>query len=68
MKNIVALAAALGFTMTSAMAGGFVAPVVEVQHPIIVEERAASSNAGLVVPTLLLLGVIAAVVSDSEGS
>ncbi|MFN3278048.1 MAG: hypothetical protein ACK41Y_06585 [Paracoccus hibiscisoli] len=67
MTKFATFAAALGLTATSALAGGYVAPIVEVE-PVIVEERAASTNAGLVVPALLLLGVIAAVASDSDDS
>ena len=67
MTKFVTFAAALGLTATSALAGGYVAPVVEVE-PVVVEEQAASSNAGLVIPALLLLGVIAAVASDSDDS
>lgn len=67
MTKFATFAAALGLTATSALAGGFVEPVVEVER-VIVEERAASSNAGLVVPALLLLGVIAAVASDDDDS
>ncbi|WP_415393753.1 hypothetical protein [Paracoccus sp. SJTW-4] len=58
-------ALALGFSASSALAGGYVAPVVEVE-PVIVDTRPASTNAGLVIPALLLLGVIAAVASDDD--
>lgn len=67
MTKFATLAAALTLSATSAFAGGFVAPVVEVE-PVIVEESAATTNAGLVVPALLLLAVIAAVASDSDDS
>lgn len=67
MTKFATFAAALGLTATSALAGGYVAPVVDVE-PVVVEEQAASSNAGLVVPALLLLGVIAAVASDDDDS
>lgn len=60
-----ALALALGFSASSALAGGYVAPVVEVE-PVVVDTRPASTNAGLVIPALLLLGVIAAVASDDD--
>ena len=59
-----AAAIALGFT-ASAQAGGYVAPVVDVE-PVVVDTKPASTNAGLVVPALLLLGVIAAVASDDD--
>ena len=56
MTKIATFALALGLTASSALAGGYVAPVVEVE-PVVVDEKPASSNAGLVVPALLLLGV-----------
>ncbi|MGP9805211.1 hypothetical protein ACTZWU_10155 [Paracoccus sp. NSM] len=67
MTKFATIAAALTLSATSAVAGGFVAPVVEVE-PVIVEESAATTNAGLVVPALLLLAVVAAVASDSDDS
>ena len=57
MTKFATFAAALGLTATSALAGGYVAPVVDVE-PVVVEERPASTNAGLVVPALLLLGFV----------
>ena len=65
MTKFATFAVALGLTATSALAGGYVAPVVEVE-PVVVDERPASSNAGLIVPALLLLGVVAAVASDNN--
>ena len=65
MTKIATFALALGLTASSALAGGYVAPVVEVE-PVVVDEQPASSNAGLVVPAALLLGVIAAVASDDD--
>ena len=65
MTKFATFAAVLGLTASQALAGGYVAPVVEVE-PVVVEERPASTNAGLVVPALLLLGVIAAVASDND--
>ncbi|MCQ0970663.1 hypothetical protein MLD63_09525 [Paracoccus sp. TK19116] len=65
MTKFATFAAALGLTATSALAGGYVAPVVEVE-PDVVDEQPASSNAGLIVPALLLLGVVAAVASDNN--
>ncbi|RNF33396.1 hypothetical protein [Paracoccus methylarcula] len=59
------LPAILGLTASSALAGGYVAPVIDVE-PVIVEEQPSSSNAGLVVPSLLLLGVVAAIASDDD--
>ncbi|SHM05342.1 hypothetical protein SAMN05444389_103145 [Paracoccus solventivorans] len=63
MTKLSAVAVALGLTASSAFAGGYVAPVVDVE-PVVVDTRPASTNAGLVIPALLLLGVIAAVASD----
>ena len=67
MTKFATFAAALGLTATSALAGGYVAPVVEVE-PVVVEEKAASSNAGLVVPALVGLAVIAAVASGKDNN
>ncbi|MGO4851350.1 hypothetical protein [Phaeovulum sp. W22_SRMD_FR3] len=64
MKKIATLAIALTMTAGASFAGGYVAPVVEAT-PVVVEDNGSSSNAGLIVPALLLLGVIAAVASDS---
>ncbi len=63
MTKLSAVAVALGLSASSAFAGGYVAPVVDVE-PVVVDTRPASTNAGLVIPALLLLGVIAAVASD----
>ncbi len=63
MTKLSAVAVALGLSASSALAGGYVAPVVDVE-PVVVDTRPASTNAGLVIPALLLLGVIAAVASD----
>ena len=65
MTKFTAFALALGLSASTALAGGYVAPVVEIE-PVIVDTKPASTNAGLVVPALLLLGVIAAVASDSD--
>lgn len=59
MKKI-ALAAALSVSASTAFAGNMEAPVMEA--PIIVEEAAAGSSAGIVVP-MLILAVVAAAVS-----
>jgi len=67
MTKFATFALALGLTASTALAGGYVAPVVEVE-PVVVDQKPASSNAGLVVPALLLLGVIAAVASDDDDS
>ena len=63
MKKIGTLAAVLGLTASQVLAGGYVPPVVE-PEPVVVDTAPASSNAGLVIPALLLLGIIAVVASD----
>ena len=63
MKKLATVAAVLTLSASAAFAGGYSAPVVEAE-PIVVEE-AGTTNAGLIVPALLLLGVIAAASSDS---
>ena len=65
MTKFATFALALGLSASTALAGGYVAPVVDVE-PVVVVTRPASTNAGLVVPALLLLGVIAAVASDDD--
>ena len=67
MTKFATFALALGLSASTALAGGYVAPVVEVE-PVVVDTQPARSNAGLVVPALLLLGVIAAVASDDDDS
>ncbi|WP_376780309.1 hypothetical protein [Paracoccus jeotgali] len=68
MTKFATFAAALALTASSALAGGYVAPVVEVEPVVVDAGQPATSNAGLVVPALLLLGVIAAVASDDDDS
>ncbi len=63
MKKIAIITLALGLTASTAFAGGYSAPVVEAE-PVVVE-GSSSSNAGLLIPALLLLGVIAAASSNS---
>lgn len=65
MTKFATFALALGMTASTALAGGYVAPVVEVE-PVVVDTKPASTNAGLIVPALLLLGVAAAVLSDDD--
>lgn len=66
MTKFATFALALGMTASTALAGGYVAPVVEVE-PVVVDTRPAGTfNAGLIVPALLLLGVAAAVLSDDD--
>ena len=67
MTKFATFALALGLSASTALAGGYVAPVVDVE-PVVVDTKPASTNAGLVVPALLLLGVIAAVASDDDDS
>lgn len=55
----------LGLSVSSALAEGYVAPGVDVE-PVIVEEQPSSPNAGLVVPSLLLSGFVAAIASDDD--
>ena len=62
MKKIAIITLALGLTASTAFAGGYSAPVVEAE-PVVVE-GSSSSNAGLLIPALLL-GVIAAASSNS---
>ena len=65
MTKFATFAAVLGLTASQALAGGYVAPVVEVE-PVVVDTAPASSNAGIIIPALLLLGVIAAIASDDD--
>lgn len=65
MTKVATFALALGLSASTALAGGYVAPIVEVE-PVVVETQPASSNAGLVVPALLLLAVVAAVASSND--
>lgn len=68
MKKFATFALALGLTTSTALAGGYVEPVVQVEPVVVDAAPSPSSNAGLVVPALLLLGVIAAVASDDDDS
>ena len=65
MTKFATFALALGMTASTALAGGYVAPVVEVE-PVVVDTQRPATNAGLIVPALLLLGVAAAVLSDDD--
>lgn len=67
MKKIATFAIALGLSAGAAVAGGYVAPVVDVE-PVVVDAAAGSSAAGWVVPALLLIGVAAAIASDDSSS
>ncbi len=62
MKKVALAAAITAVVATSAYAGSYVEPVIEPE--IVVEEAAGTSNAGLIVP-LLLIAIIAAVASSN---
>lgn len=66
MTKFATFALALGMTASTALAGGYVAPVVEVEPVVVDSQPAGTFNAGLIVPALLLLGVAAAVLSDDD--
>ncbi|WP_299361856.1 hypothetical protein [uncultured Paracoccus sp.] len=66
MTKFATFALAVGLSASTAMAGGYVAPVVDVEPVVVDTQPAGTFNAGLVVPALLLLGVIAAVASDDD--
>ncbi|WP_168796812.1 hypothetical protein [Phaeovulum veldkampii] len=61
MNKFATIALALSLTAGTAFAGGYEAPVVEAE-PVVVEGNS-SSDAGILVPLLLLVG-IAAVASN----
>jgi len=65
MTKLTAFAAALALSASTALAGGYVAPIVEVE-PVVVNTKPASTNAGLIIPALLLLGIIAVIASDND--
>ncbi len=65
MTKLTAFAAALALSASTALAGGYVAPIVEVE-PVMVDTKPASTNAGLIIPALLLLGIIAVIASDND--
>jgi len=58
MKKLATIALALGLSASTAFAGGYTAPVVEAE-PVVVE-NSSSSNAGIIVPILLLVGIAVA--------
>lgn|GEM_PF-746000 len=66
MTKFATFALALGFSASTALAGGYVAPVVDVEPVVVDTAPAGSFNAGLIIPALLLLGVIAAVASSDD--
>ena len=65
MNKSLVLAAALALASTSTYAGGFSQPVAEpmimepMMQPEMVEQKSASSNAGIVVPLILLVTLAA---------
>ncbi|MGB3179065.1 MAG: hypothetical protein WBC68_13400 [Albidovulum sp.] len=63
MKKLMTLAAVVSLSAGAAFAGGYDAPAVEAE-PIVVE-NGSSSSAGLIVPALLVLGVLAAASSGT---
>jgi hypothetical protein len=63
MKKL-ALASAIALTATGAFAGGIAEPVME---PEVVEAKAGTSSAGIIIPILLLILIAAAVASDDGG-
>jgi hypothetical protein len=63
MKKLATLALVLGLTASTATAGGYVVPVIEAE-PVVV--GGSSSNAGLLIPAILLVGLLVAVASSSH--
>ncbi|MER5171299.1 hypothetical protein [Thioclava sp. GXIMD2076] len=58
MKKIATLALVAGLSASTAFAGGYTAPVVE-PEPVVVE-KGSSSNAAILIPVLLLVGIAVA--------
>lgn len=58
MKKLATIALALGLSASTAFAGGYTAPVVEAE-PVVVE-GSSSSNAAILIPVLLLIGIAVA--------
>ncbi|WP_330629393.1 hypothetical protein [Thioclava sp. FTW29] len=58
MKKLATLALVAGLSASSAFAGGYTAPVVE-PEPVVVEQGS-SSNAAILIPVLLLVGIAVA--------
>ncbi len=59
MKKIVLAAAITAVAATAGFAGGLEAPIMEI--PVIIEETAASSAGGFIVPLILIALVAAAI-------
>ncbi|MFC5738604.1 hypothetical protein DFO80_10516 [Rhodobacter sp. 140A] len=62
MKKLATIALALGLSASTAFAGGYTAPVVEAE-PVVVKQSS-SSNAGILIPALLLVGIAVAASSN----
>ena len=67
MKKLATAAAVLGLTTLQALAGGYVAPIVEVE-PIVVDAAPAASAVSPILPAALLVGAIAVVVADDDSN
>ncbi len=65
MKKLITSAAALMFGTSAAVAGGMAEPVEMAPVEIIEDTAGGSSNAGLIVP-LILIALIAAAVAQSD--
>lgn len=61
MKKLATIALALGLSASTAFAGGYTAPVVE-ETPVVA--ASSSSNAGILIPALLLVGIAVAASSN----
>lgn len=57
MKKIATIALAVGLSASTAFAGGYSAPVVDATP---VPAQSSSSNAGVIIPVLLLVGIAVA--------
>ena len=62
MRKVFAAAAVLSITASGAMAGGYTARVEETK-PVVVKGNS-SSNAGILIPVLLLVGIAVAASSN----
>lgn len=60
MKKIATIALVLGLSASTAFAGGYTAPVTEA----VVPAATSSSNAGILIPALLLVGIAVAASSN----
>lgn len=62
MKKLATIALALGLSASTAFAGGYTAPVVEAEP--VVKAASSSSNPGILIPALLLVGIAVAASSN----